>query len=366
MSIGTTIKRLRREKDITQEQLAEYLGITSRAVSQWECDRTAPDISMIAPLTSIFEVTADQLLAIDVSSKEKQIEKLYVEAYNVASTGNQALAIEMCEAALAKHPSSYKLMDFYANEIYLYNHMTPVEKQESNQKRAFAYLERILAECTDPEIRNNSLTMACLWYAKLGRVEEAERLAMTLEGSMWTCGELLGKIYTGRRQFEVLRDEMLRQFTNAIGYLLEDLKDTKDDGGNPIYTQNERLGLNKMCVDLLSLYFPDGDYLYHAQYAARAYRQMAEIYASGQDREKTLECVAAAADFTVQFDAVKAGDTHTSPAVKGMEAEEAWWNDGHNSSKALLDRVRTDAVFDFVREDQRFQKILEKLAKTAK
>lgn len=38
MSIGTTIKRLRREKDITQEQLAEYLGITSRAISQWECE----------------------------------------------------------------------------------------------------------------------------------------------------------------------------------------------------------------------------------------------------------------------------------------------------------------------------------------
>ena len=38
MSIGKTIKKLRRERDITQEQLAAYLGITSRAVSQWECD----------------------------------------------------------------------------------------------------------------------------------------------------------------------------------------------------------------------------------------------------------------------------------------------------------------------------------------
>ena len=35
MSIGSTIKRLRREKEITQEQLADYLVITSRAISQW-------------------------------------------------------------------------------------------------------------------------------------------------------------------------------------------------------------------------------------------------------------------------------------------------------------------------------------------
>ena len=75
MSIGTTIKRLRREKDITQEQLAEYLGITSRAVSQWETEKTSPDISMIAPLTSIFNITSDQLLGIDIGSKEQEIEK---------------------------------------------------------------------------------------------------------------------------------------------------------------------------------------------------------------------------------------------------------------------------------------------------
>lgn len=38
MSIGSTIKKLRREQNMTQEQLAEYLGITANAVSQWECE----------------------------------------------------------------------------------------------------------------------------------------------------------------------------------------------------------------------------------------------------------------------------------------------------------------------------------------
>ena len=59
MTIGATIRQLRREQDITQEQLAEALGITSRAVSQWECDRTAPDISQLPALANFFEVTTD-------------------------------------------------------------------------------------------------------------------------------------------------------------------------------------------------------------------------------------------------------------------------------------------------------------------
>ena len=45
MSIGTTIKKLRIARKLTQEELASHLGITSKAVSQWECDRTSPDIS---------------------------------------------------------------------------------------------------------------------------------------------------------------------------------------------------------------------------------------------------------------------------------------------------------------------------------
>ena len=57
MTIGTTIRQLRQEQDITQEQLADALGITSRAVSQWETDRTAPDISQLPALAN-FSINA--------------------------------------------------------------------------------------------------------------------------------------------------------------------------------------------------------------------------------------------------------------------------------------------------------------------
>ena len=61
MSIGHKIKTLRRAKELTQEELAEVLGISSKAISQWECNRTAPDISQLPMLCNFFEVTADEL-----------------------------------------------------------------------------------------------------------------------------------------------------------------------------------------------------------------------------------------------------------------------------------------------------------------
>ena len=50
MSFGKTIKKLRREREMTQEQLAEILSISPQAVSRWETDMAMPDISLIAPL----------------------------------------------------------------------------------------------------------------------------------------------------------------------------------------------------------------------------------------------------------------------------------------------------------------------------
>ena len=69
MSIGEKIKDLRKKSGMTQSDLANCLCISYQAVSKWECGRTTPDISLIAPLTKIFNVSADELLGI-VETKE--------------------------------------------------------------------------------------------------------------------------------------------------------------------------------------------------------------------------------------------------------------------------------------------------------
>ena len=259
-------------------------------------------------------------------------------------------------------------MDFYANEIFLYNGIFPEEVREINRNRALMYIDKILSDCTDASIRNNSLSMACLWYAKLGRTEEAERLAKTLEGATWTCGELLGRIYSGKRQFEVIRDEMLGQFTSAIGGLLDDLLATKDDSGSNMYSDDEILELNQMCIDMFALYFPKGDYFFHAQYVESAYRQMADIYASRRDADNAIACLESAAKFAIMFDKTNPEDEHISPAAKGIVPGDVWWHDGHNSSFNLLDKMlnKDNAQYDFIRETEGFKDVLATLRAIAK
>ena len=64
MTIGDRIKNLRKKKNMTQEDLADCLGVSYQAVSKWECNLTSPDLGLIGPLTKLLGVTSDELLGL--------------------------------------------------------------------------------------------------------------------------------------------------------------------------------------------------------------------------------------------------------------------------------------------------------------
>lgn len=62
-SIGKKIAELRKSHDMTQEALAEKMGVSAQAVSKWENDLSCPDVMSLRPLADLFGVTVDELLA---------------------------------------------------------------------------------------------------------------------------------------------------------------------------------------------------------------------------------------------------------------------------------------------------------------
>lgn len=62
-TIGNRIAAYRKEKQMTQEDLAQHLGVSPQAVSKWENDQTCPDISLLPQLAKLFGVTTDELLS---------------------------------------------------------------------------------------------------------------------------------------------------------------------------------------------------------------------------------------------------------------------------------------------------------------
>lgn len=86
--IGKFIADLRKEKNLTQEALAEHLGITKNAVSKWERGLGLMDMSLLKPLSDILEVEVIDILSgeiVDKNNKSKQYEKMILELFNKTS-----------------------------------------------------------------------------------------------------------------------------------------------------------------------------------------------------------------------------------------------------------------------------------------
>ena len=63
MTIGDTIRKYRKENNMTQEDVAVSLGVSTPEVNKWERGVTMPDIALLAPLARLFHITTDQLLS---------------------------------------------------------------------------------------------------------------------------------------------------------------------------------------------------------------------------------------------------------------------------------------------------------------
>lgn len=72
MTIGTVIAALRKEHDMTQEALANALGVTNQAVSKWESDQSCPDISLLPTIADLFHISIDRLFGRSISPAQEK------------------------------------------------------------------------------------------------------------------------------------------------------------------------------------------------------------------------------------------------------------------------------------------------------
>lgn len=109
-TMGQIIKKLRKGRGFTQEELAERLGVTYQAISKWENDSGMPDISQIVPLASIFDVSTDFLFGIDNTSETEEALKIVSSADSIQEYGKldtYLKAYDILLDGLKKYPNNY-------------------------------------------------------------------------------------------------------------------------------------------------------------------------------------------------------------------------------------------------------------------
>lgn len=148
MSFGKVLRELRKNANMTQEQLAQKLAISPQAISRWETDFAMPDISLIVPIAEIFEVSTDVLLG----HEEKPFDLSAIQCFdgkNGFKEGLQALnlvnttyACETIEKILELVFEDRNYLDFHALWVHILTTKARLLNEEGKYEDAVEALRK--------------------------------------------------------------------------------------------------------------------------------------------------------------------------------------------------------------------------------
>lgn len=364
MNFGETLKGLRRAKDMTQEQLSEYLNVTAQAVSKWETGASLPDITLVPLLSNIFDVSADVLLGIDVSEKGKRIQEIIEHAKKLSDKGRHGEAVAILRAGLREYPGSHRLMNRLAISLWTEHDACSPETRAERIKEVIGLGETILAESTDDELRHDAIQLLCYTYPEAGETEKAVALAKKMPHTFLSSQNLLANIYSGDKRFETKRKNLF----DSIGFMILDMSYNAaplDDGGRP-FTAEEAIAVNKKSVALLNLMFEDGKFGYYGSHMARTYTLLAVFCARTKACDDAVQYLKLAAEQAVRADTEYDPDEeYTCLLFRGMKFGGVAFSKAENESLLLL-KDMDDPDFDFIRARKDFIEVEEFLKPYAK
>ena len=183
-TMGQIIKRLRKERNFTQEELAEQLGVTCQAVSKWENDSGLPDISQVVPLSVVFGVSTDVLFGRYNANDEATIDDIIKEAKVPLKTDNNNYSEVDCynvlTDALKIYPNNTKLLLealSYGCSILMDNDVETEEQKDRLYTECLHHAELVINYSKDV----SSVLRVHKWlvylYCHVGQFEKAKEHA---------------------------------------------------------------------------------------------------------------------------------------------------------------------------------------------
>ncbi|EGP4987366.1 TPA: helix-turn-helix transcriptional regulator [Enterococcus faecium] len=174
LSLSKNVANLRKKKGVTQETLAEFIGVTKASVSKWETGQSMPDVLILPKLASFFDVSVDELLGYHPQLTKEQIRHFYQQWTTAFSEEPFEYVMEDCRKAVKQYYSCYP---FLLQVVVLWlNHFMltkDLEEQQVILSEAEALCTKIVEESTELSLCNNASLLKVAVMLQLGKPEEA-------------------------------------------------------------------------------------------------------------------------------------------------------------------------------------------------
>ena len=236
MKLHEIIRTRRQALGLTQEQLAQKLGVSAPAVNEWERDLNYPDISLLPALARALGVDLNTLLSFQEDLTEEEIWTFLNQLFEANKTNGCGAAFALAEEKLREYPNSDKLAYNAAGMLGGILALYPQEdspEQAQWEEEVFALYERCL-HSTDGQIQESAaytLASRCIGTGKLDRADE---LLDLLSDTHRAKRELMARLRwkQGRREeaWVLLEQELFDQAHSLQGTLLHMIDCSLEEG----------------------------------------------------------------------------------------------------------------------------------------
>lgn len=168
--LAESLKKYRILKDLTQEEVGSYLGITPQSVSKWERGECYPDITLLPALANIFETSIDLLMGMDTIRSEETIDNIHSTATDFQRQGDYSSAEKVYRNAIKIYPNNPDILLGLAGALAL----------KGDCEEAAALTEKGLSLSDNEKQKSTMRAALCFLYLKCGNSDKANMLASTL------------------------------------------------------------------------------------------------------------------------------------------------------------------------------------------
>lgn len=333
INIGETIKSMRKEKNITQETLAKFLGVTNQSISKWERNETYPDITMLPAIASFFSTSVDELLGINKLEQERKIQHYCNEYSRLWCEHKFTEVTALMKEAVCEFPGNFDLLVKYLN--CLTSTQSQPEYLLSVKTEVQNIYDMIQEHCTTDSIRIWAKKLMCRYLCKLSDIAdsgvdiaEAERVLLSMP------------LMQNARDFEAMYiyynnpEKKKQACANGVAELLrllgESLFRVYDEPTE--YDEN----ILECFIALVKSVMPDEDYGKSFNHIIYDYGYLGVKKHLKGDEDGAIKCFEAEVRLAKAFDSLPNVSVCTSPVVRGATFEKAKTNLGTSKMQSRV------------------------------
>lgn len=356
--LSENIKRLRREQNLTQENLADFLGVTFQSVSNWERRESFPDITTLPDIAAFFNVSIEELMGVNKTQDEEEIKRLLEEHDNLT---DEKLIFKAITTLREKYPTDFRVQLRWMGYLIFYDDWDTLEQRTP---QIMSIYQNIQNNCTKDSIR----ICAKRYYIYLmGNLACKENPKITFEDYEPVIREM-PLMRDGRETYAYLYS--LHNHPDANKIIMEAIEEHIFLAYDAIYSyygtnkfsRDYQIEIHEKTKDFFNYIYNDGNYgrMWRSVMSC-CYGMLGWFYFEKGDEEKSLHNLRRSAELAVQFDNLDRITTLHSTLFEGKTFDKQELGTTFIAKSWMKENIQNYPLSDEFKSKPEFQEIISLL-----